>query len=63
MKGESFYDNYIMKKRFLVLLAVLSFSFLLAACAPVEEDPIECEDGFTLVDDECVEDEDNENMN
>jgi transforming growth factor-beta-induced protein len=50
-----------MIKRIIALFSVLSIGVLIAACAPQEEDQIECEEGYTLVDDECVMDEEENN--
>lgn len=42
-------------KRFSIIVSALILSLALAACEPADTTPEECQDGFVLVDDECVE--------
>ena len=53
-----------MKKLMLMMVAMLAI-LVLAACTPEEEDndPIQCAPGFELVDDSCVEIEEEEDVN
>jgi oligopeptide transport system substrate-binding protein len=44
-------------KKLLLILSVFTLAFGLSACKKDEEEPIVCDEGFSLVDDECVADE------
>ncbi len=47
-------------KKIIALFAVFTLGFLISACAPQEDDPLVCDDGYVLVDDECVMEEEEE---